>query len=199
MFKKTILTFGLLVSQLSATEHRLIVDIMPGSFLASSDLNGLTNTSSGNFRVEESIEGSTSLNPNISIGYGLDLTSPVSIDLSVGTGALLNGAFDTTYTQTELTVYGTSESKRFMIGPFFRVMNFSESDWTTDNLSMSSTSGYAYGIAMMIGGEKFKFKMKLSQLTNTDIQLQGQNGYSPSSSNISLDGTMLELGMGLRF
>jgi hypothetical protein len=41
--------------------------------------------------------------------------------------------------------------------------------------------------------------MKLFQLANTDIQLQGENGYSPSSSSLSLDGTMLELGMGLRF
>ena len=196
MFKKTILTLGILASQLSATEHRFIVDIMPGSFLVSNDINGLTNTSRG---ISETVEGSTSLNPNISLGYGLDLSAPLSIDLSVGTGVLINGAFDTTYTQAELTGYWTTKSKRFMIGPFFRVMNFDDSSWTTTNLSMEGTSGHAYGLAMMIGGEHFKFKMKLSQLTGTDIKLQGQNGYIPSSSSLLLDGTMLELGMGLRF
>ena len=198
MFKKSILVSTLLLSQLSAIEHNFIVDIMPLSLLASSDVSGLENRSRGG-GVIESIEGSSSLVPNISIGYGLDLTSLLSIDLSVGKGALVNGAFDTTYTQGELTVYGTSASKRFMMGPFFRVMNFGDSTWTTDNLEMSSTSGQAYGLAMMVGGKKFKFKMKISQLTNTDIALKGKNGYSPSSSSLSLDGTMVELGMGLRF
>jgi hypothetical protein len=147
MFRKIILTCGLLASQLSATEHRFTVDIMPGSFLVSNDIKGLTNTSGGN---SETVDGSASLIPNISVGYGLDLSSPLSIDLSVGTGVLVNGAFDTTYTQVELTVYGTSESKHFMIGPFFRVMNFDDSSWITDNLRMTGTSGHAYGIAMMI-------------------------------------------------
>ena len=196
MLKKMILTSGLLVSHLSATEHNFIVDIMPGSFLVSSDVTGLTNTSGWS---SETVDGSTSFIPNISVGYGVDLSIPLSIDVSVGTGALLNGAFDTTYTQAELTLYGTSASKHFMIGPFFRVMNFDDSSWITDNLSMAGTSGQAYGLAMMIGGKHVKFKMKLSQLTNTDIKLQGQNGYTPSSSSVSLDGTMLELGIGLRF
>ena len=196
MFRKIILTCGLIASQLSATEHRFIVDIMPGGFLLSSDIKGLTNTSEWDL---EEVEGSASLTPNISVGYGLDLSIPLSIDLSVGTGGLVNGAFHTTYTQTELTVYGTSASKGFMMGPFFRVMNFDDFSWTTDNLRMEGTSGHAYGIAMMTGGKKFKFKMKLSHLANTDIKLQGQNGYRPSSSSFSLDGTMLELGMGLRF
>ena len=169
---------------------------MPGSFLISPDIKGLENIS-GFF--DEKIDGSGSFSPNISVGYGLDLTSPLSVDLSVGTGALVNGAFDVTYTQAELTVYGTSKSKRFMMGPFFRVMSFDNPSWTTNSLMMEGTSGHAYGLAMMVGGESFKFKMKVSQLTNTDVKLTGQNGYAPSSSSISLDGTAIELGMGLRF
>lgn len=196
MFKKVILTCGLLASQLSAAEHNFVVDIMPGSFLVSSDVDGFTNTSG--FGSEE-IDGSASFAPNISVGYGLDLSIPLSLDFTVGTGVLANAAFDTTYTQAELTVYGTTPSKGFMMGPFFRTMKFKDPSWTTDNLTMEGTTANAYGIAMMVGGKKFKFKMKLSKVSNADLKVQGHNGYVPSSSTLSLDGTMIELGMGLRF
>ena len=196
MFKKVILTCGLLASQLSALENRFVVDIMPGGFLVSSDADGFENTS----RLgSETIDGSTSFAPNISVGYGLDLAIPLSVDFTVGAGSVMNGAFDTTYTQGEVTVYGTTPLKHFMMGPFFRVMNFKNPSWTTDNLSMEGTSANAYGLAMMVGGKKFKFKMKFSKVTNADIKVQGHNGYTPSSSTLSLDGAMIELGMGLRF
>lgn len=196
---KTALVAGLFVSQLSAVENNFIVDIMPLSITAHSDVEGFSNKiGSSSYYASETISGSASVSPNISLGYGLDLPY-FSIDATAGVGMIINGAFTASYWQGEATAYVTTAHKGFMIGPFYRYMNISDPTWTTDNLAMTGTVANAYGIAMMTGGKKVKFKIKVSQLNGADIAVAGKNGYIPSSNILSLDGTSVELGLALRF
>jgi len=193
----------LITPQLSAVENNFIMDIMPLGITAHSNVDGFVNSytsSSGYSYASETISGSASFTPNIALGYGLDLPY-FSLDATVGVGALVNGAFTATYTQAELTAYVTTAQKGFMIGPFYRYLNYSDPQWATDNLSMKmiDSSAYAYGIAMMTGGKKVKFKLKVSELNGADVAVAGKNGYTASSNVLSLDGVTVELGLALRF
>ena len=86
-----------------------------------------------------------------------------------------------------------------MIGPFYRYVDYSDPEWSTDNLVMAGTDAKAYGIAMMVGGKNVKFKAKVSKLSGADIAVFGVNGYAANSDVISLDGVSVELGLALRF
>jgi len=202
-FIKTTLAAGLLVSQLSAVENNFIMDIMPGSFQGHATTDGFTNsrTSSSSYYYgydSETIEGKVSFSPNIALGYGLDIPY-ASFDVTAGAGYLINGAFSASYLQGEVTAYVTTAQKGFMIGPFYRYVNYSNPTWITDNLTMEGTTASAYGLAMMTGGKKVKFKLKVVSLHGADIAVKGANGYTPSSNTISLDGVGVELGLALRF
>lgn len=190
-----LLTSVVATSQLSAIENNFIMDIMPLSIVAHSDLEGFSNTSGFS---SETISGSASVSPNILLGYGLDL-SYFSFDVTAGGGALVNGAFSATYLQGEVCAYVTTKQKGFMIGPFYRIMDYSDPKWLTDNLIMTGTQASVYGISMMTGGKKVKFKMKVGQTSGADIAVQGINGYTASSNTLSLDGLNVELGLALRF
>ncbi len=193
------LASSLVVPQLSAVENNFIMDIMPLAITAHSDVDGFSNKiGSSSYVASETISGSGSFSPNLALGYGLDLDY-FSLDATVGVGAIVNGAFSATYLQGEVTAYVTSYEKGFMIGPFYRHMDISDPTWTTENLKMTGTAASAYGIAMMTGGKKVKFKVKISQLNGADIAVAGANGYTPSSNTLSLDGTTVELGLALRF
>ena len=194
-----VLTSALTVSQLSAVENNFIMDIMPGSAIVHSNIDGFSNKYAGSFSyASETISGKASFSPNIDLGYGLDLPY-FSLDTTAGVGVMANGAFSATYLQGEVTAYVTSYKKGFMIGPFFRYIDISNPKWKTDNLNMVGTTANAYGIAMMTGGKKVKFKVKVSQLTGADIAVTGKNGYIPSRNTLSLDGLSVELGLALRF
>jgi len=196
---KTALVAGLLASQLSAVENNFIMDIMPGAYQGHSNLDGFVNSLGGSsYYASETISGKGSLSPNISLGYGLDIPY-ASFDATVGAGALVNGAFSATYVQGEVTAYVTTAEKGFMIGPFYRYVNYSDPKWATENLTMTGTTASAYGISMMTGGKKVKFKLKVVSLNGADIAVRGANGYSASSNIISLDGVGVELGLALRF
>ena len=219
MFKKlitvTALSVALSSSVASAVENNLIIDIMPLSFTAHDNVDGFENNIYvGGYRsgYSEKIEGVGSISPNISIGYGLDLPY-FSIDATVGAGYLANGAFTASYFQGELTAYVTTKHKGFMIGPFYRLIDFSDPTWSTDNLDMKmidnttstvsnafgNANAYAYGIAMMTGGKKVKFKLKVSRLNDANMYVTGRNGYVPESNYLSMDGVSVELGLALRF
>ena len=196
---KTALVAGLLVSQLSAVENNFIMDIMPGAYQSHSDVDGFVNsTSTSSSYGSETITGKGSISPSIALGYGLDVPY-ASFDVTVGAGYLINGAFTAAYTQAEATAYVTTGKKGFMIGPFYRYVNYSNPTWATDNLTMEGTTASAYGISMMTGGKKVKFKLKVVSLNGADIAVEGANGYTPSSDTISLDGVGVELGLALRF
>jgi len=194
LFKLAIAS-SILFTQAQAIEHNFIMNIMPGSILASSDIEGFTNTVGG---PSETIDGYACFSPNLSLGYGMDIDY-FSFDVAAGYGVLTNAVFTTFYIQAEATVYLTTLQKGFMIGPFVRYMDISDPEWSTDNLAMTGTSANAYGISMMTGGKKVKFKVNISKLSGADIAVTGRNGYIPSSSILSLDGTSIELGLALRF
>jgi len=179
----------------NSVEHNFIIDIMPGSMQVHEDTEGFYNT---NGVDKEEITGVASFSPNISAGYGLDIPFG-SFDVTGGIGAMINGAFSAVYTQVELAGYVTTRKKGFMIGPFVRYVNIADPEWATDNLEMKGTTALAYGIGMMTGGKKVKFKMKISSLNGADIAVNGLNGYNESQSSISLDGIGIELGIALRF
>jgi hypothetical protein len=200
---KTALVAGLLVSQLSAVENNFIMDIMPGAYQGHSNADGFANSISTSSSYSysygsETISGQGSISPSIALGYGLDVPY-ASFDVTVGAGYLINGAFTAAYTQGEVTAYVTTGKKGFMIGPFYRYVNYSNPTWATDNLTMEGTTASAYGISMMTGGKKVKFKLKVVSLNGADIAVKGANGYTPSSDTISLDGVGVELGLALRF
>jgi len=178
-----------------SVEHNFIMDIMPGSMQVHEDTDGFINT---NGVDTEEVTGVASFSPNINAGYGLDIPFG-SFDVTGGIGAIINGAFSAVYTQVELAGYVTTRKKGFMIGPFIRYVNIADPEWATDNLNMEGTTALAYGIGMMTGGKKVKFKMKISSLNGADIAVQGRNGYTPNSNVISLDGIGVELGIALRF
>jgi hypothetical protein len=192
---KTVLLAGLLTSQLSAVENNFIMDIMPGAYQGHTNVDGFVNSSGF---ASETIEGTGSISPSISLGYGLDIPY-ASFDVTAGVGYLMNGAFTAAYTQAEVTGYVTTKAKGFMIGPFYRYVNYSNPTWSTENLSMEGTTASAYGIAMMTGGKNVKFKVKVVSLNGADIAVRGENGYTASSNVISLDGVGVELGLALRF
>ena len=199
MILKSLAVTGLLTSQLSAVENNFVMDIMPGSFQSHSNVDGFVNSRGGNRYSEiETISGKGSFVPNIALGYGLDMPY-ASFDITAGGGALVNGAFTATYLQGQVTAYVTTAGKGFMVGPFYRHVNYSDPKWTTDNLSMKGTTASAYGISMMTGGKKVKFKLNILSLSGADIAVKGENGYIPSTNIISLDGVGVELGVSLRF
>jgi len=196
---KTALMASLLVSQSSAVENNFVMDIMPGSFQSHPDIDGFVNSyADSSYGETETISGKGSFSPNISLGYGLDIPY-ASFDITAGAGFLVNGAFSATYLQGEVTAYITTARKGFMIGPFYRYVNYSDPKWSTDNLIMTGTAANAYGISMMTGGKKVKFKLNVVSLNGADIAVKGANGYVPSSNTISLDGIGIELGLALRF
>ena len=203
MLKKTIvktaLVAGLFVSQLSAVENNFIMDIMPGAYQGHSNVDGFVNSIGGTSSyASETITGTGSISPSIALGYGLDIPY-ASLDVTVGAGYLINGAFTATYTQAEVTAYVTTAEKGFMIGPFYRYVDYSDPKWATENLTMKGTTASAYGISMMTGGKNVKFKLKVVSLNGADIAVEGANGYRASSNIISLDGIGVELGLALRF
>jgi len=184
-----------LQAEAKVVENKFVMDIMPGSAQIHEDTDGFTNSTA--YDVEE-ISGVASFAPTIGAGYGLDIPF-ASFELTGGVGALVNGAFYAIYTKAELAAYVTTRQKGFMIGPFVRYVNISDPEWATDNLSMEGTTALAYGIGMMTGGKKVKFKLRVGTLTGADIAVRGENGYKPSSPVISLDGTTIEMGIALRF
>ena len=179
----------------------LILDILPGSILISSDID--------NFSVTRQVtlpDGSTTFSreepslvttvPTIRAGFGFDL-EPVYVDATLGIGLMLNSRFQSVMYRGDVGAH-FSFARNGSMGPHIGVVQFSGLDWHGDaDVDLDSSTGIVYGLHVKIGYD-IAFMMSLDYL-DADASVDGVDGWVPSDNTLDFSGLMLSFGVRGRF
>lgn len=197
---RVIAIFALSISHAFAVNNRpvnWVFDANPLSIINSPDLDGF-NIRTG-FSYEE-IDGSISLAPNIKTGVNF-YTPVADLDLLVGVGSIINGAFSGGFITAEVAAMFRAGSDHFAIGPHFGVISLADTEWDEDNFSevdLEGNSGVFGGLAFHLGGGIVDFKANLDFV---DVKYDVIN-FNPSqivSGNVlDMSGFWLNLGVHLK-
>ncbi|MFH0783437.1 MAG: hypothetical protein V2B20_15995 [Pseudomonadota bacterium] len=171
-----------------------VLSVHPGSLLISPDVDGFT---ASNGYYSEEISGVGSWIPSINGGVGFDLPS-MYIDLTVGTGYLVNGAFTGPFYQGDVALR-FKLGQVITLGPHLSLIRYDLSWDGSENVELSPTTGVAPGLCLTAGGKKVAFSMNLDYVNaSVDAESQDRN-VRLSSDSIDLSGIALSLGVIFRF
>lgn len=192
------------VSMMPATSFGgvdFIMDIKPGSFLISPDVDGFkVDRSSSYYYYSETIEGSGSWMPTIKLGIGID-TPPLYLDLTGGFGHLWNDAFSANMFLGDVAVR-FKLGRVITLGPHISVVRFDptwEGDLYTDSddVKLSGCTSFMPGLCLTIGGKMLSFSFSLDYL-NASFDVETHNGWRASEDALDISGFSLNLGVLLR-
>lgn len=182
-----------------------IIDLVPGGFLYSPDMDGFeVHKSGGGYYESQSIEGYGSWMPNIRAGIRINAPA-VSFDITGGGGYLLNGAISGPFALADLAA-NFHVGKKFSIGPHVGILSFGDLDWfdfdadyvSDADIKFSGTSGLMGGLVMNIGGPTAHFYLALDYI-KADFDVETDSGWIANRDNLDLTGFGLQFGLLLRF
>jgi hypothetical protein len=184
---------------------RLLIDILPASYLSSPDIDGFEVTrTSGGFTDTEKIDGTGSWIPNLRGGLSFD-TGPAYIEPTVGGGYLVNGAFTTPMLMGDLACR-FKLGDAVTLGPHIGLINFGDSTWNRNNtewdedvdVDIKGTTGYMGGLALTAGGETVAFSCSVDYVS-AKFDVKTGSGWTANKDELDMSGWAVNLGVAFRF
>ena len=195
---------GLFGTQAGAADHKkvkFILEIMPGSFLNSPDVDGFTvYKSSGWFYESEEVDGYASWMPNVRGGVSLNVSDAVKIDLTGGVGFVANAAFIASIARADVAArFNLSDT--ITLGPRLGLIAIEdELEWLGDGdvFFKDGGSGFAMGLDFT-AGKRVKFIGSVSYYDIEEYTVTTTNGWVANADSIDLSGYAIELGVKIDF
>ncbi len=207
VFKKAV-TLVSLMGALSSTsaiaaEYGVLVEVMPGNVLLSSEFGAYSTSKNDASPAEityDEFKNSASFMPTLAVGFEID-TDYWRYHLIGGIGTIQNEAFSATVIKYEVAMYYTAGLQTgFTFGPHVVNYNFLTPSWSGDShISLSGTNAIAPGLAFTVG-DKFIIKGSVDYLMGGTMDVSADSGYTLlAGEDMKLDGVMVQLGVMMRF
>ncbi len=178
---------------------KLIVELLPVSFLFSPDIDGFraTKTSGSTTWIEE-IEGTGSWLPSVRGGLSFDFNF-MEVDLTGGGGVLANAAMYTSFVTGDIALR-FKPSENFSIGPHFGIIRFSDLEWAKDaDITFSDADGTIIGIMATFEFSPVFLILSVDYLSATFDVESTSNGWTTNDNELDMSGTLIQFGVGFRF
>ncbi len=178
---------------------KLIIELLPASFLFSSDIDGFKATKvSGGTTWTEEIEGTGSWLPSVRGGLSLDFNF-MEVDLTGGGGVLANAAMYASFVTGDVALR-FKPSKNFSIGPHFGIIRFSDLEWAQDaDITFSDADGTIVGIVTTFEFSPVFLILSVDYLSATFDVESTSNGWTTNDNEVDVSGTVIQFGVGFRF
>lgn len=209
MFTLMIGLSSLATIQAQDKKAEFLLDIRPGGFLLSPDMDGFT-VRNGSSTYRENIDGIGSWTPTINAGIGINFEL-LSLDITAGPGFLWNQAFYGAFWQADLGAMFNLANGHFRIGPHVGIIGLGDATWEGDNnfsqdpqIDLQGNSGLKGGLAIQAGGKRAAFRANLD-IVNVKYDVTTTGGWVAQDENgkrlteLDMSGVILELGAIFRF
>lgn len=210
VFKKAVTLVSLMgalgSSSAIAAEYSVLVEVMPGNVLLSSEFGAystIKNAKAGEpapIAINDEFKNSASYMPTLAVGFEID-TDYWRYHLIGGIGQMKNEAFTATIIKYEAAMYYTGGLQTgFAFGPHVVNYNVLKPSWDGDtDIDLSGTNAIAPGLAFTVG-DKFVIKGSIDYVMGGTMDVSADSGYSLlAGDDIELDGVMVQLGAMIRF
>jgi hypothetical protein len=172
----------------------------PVSFMISPDIDGFYVQNSG---IREEIDGTTAWTPSIHAGIGFDAGDKVLLDATVGVGLYYGGEVLESSFVTQRLSARFKLGKVVTLGAQFGLIQFDDLEWDGDdaksNVNFSDSDGYLAGLSFTAGSDRVSFSLSVEYVSLDDFDVTTTGGWTPSSNNLDLSGTLINMGVLLRF
>jgi hypothetical protein len=200
---------------------RIIIDLLPASFLSSPNIDGFkvtrTDRSGGGWysyteTETQTIDGTGSWIPSLRGGVSFDV-GPAYVEPTIGAGYLINGAFTSPMLMGDVACR-FKLGDVITLGPHIGLVRFGDpswNDWSTDDdsdeiddsapdvdIDVSSTTGYMAGVAFTAGGETVAFSCSLDYIA-AKFDVENGRYWTANSDKLDISGWALTLGVAFRF
>lgn len=206
LFKRALTLFSVSMAfgshSVVAAEYSVLVEVMPGSVLLSSDFGAyqtVSQTDPTKVAYEEFKNGASYL-PTISAGFEID-TDYWRYQLTAGLGKMMHDAFSATVVKYEAGLYYTGGLQTgFTFGPHVVNYNILSPSWEGDTaFSVSGTNAIAPGLAFTVG-DRFVIKGSVDYVLGATMDIDAKSGYTHlAGEDLELDGIVVQLGAMMRF
>lgn len=180
--------------------YDVIVDVMPGSLLVSSELDAFRlrreSATANSVVIDEEETSLVSLVPGLNVGLSVE-ESEVMLQGTVGTGLLLNSRFRALLLRADAAAefhFGQTGT----IGPHVGLIYFTNGDWYGDgSADFSDEGGLVYGGRITIGHD-ITFIASLDVI-DTKFDVTANDGWVASKDKLDISGIMINFGVRGRF
>jgi hypothetical protein len=196
-------------TQAADRSTRFVLDIRPGSFLLSPDLEGFTLRDAGN-TSRETISDGFSWTPSINAGVGWTFAT-FDLNITAGPGYIWNDGFNGSFWQVDAGALFKIADGRLRIGPHIGIVGLSDAKWDplTNNtgngqVDLSGNTGFKGGLAFHAGSERVAF---LANIDFVDVSYDvttrsgwvAQDDQGKQLTELDMSGVMIDLGLIIRF
>lgn len=200
VFFSTMLVFMMSGNGITGETVKFVLRADPASLMVSPDADGFYVR---NVWGREEIEGTTAWTPSIHAGIGFNVGDKAVIDATVGVGWYYGGeALESSFITERL-------SARFKLGNVITLgaqvglIQFDDLEWNGDfaesNVQFSDSNGYLGGLAFTAGSDRVSFSLSVEYVNLDDFDVTTTGGWIPSSNSLDLSGTLINMGVLLRF
>jgi hypothetical protein len=180
---------------------KFVLDAAPLTFMVSPDVDDFNIRRSGGYITEiEIIEGAVAWSPNVQAGIGFNAGEVIAIDFTVGVGHYYGGAaFDSTFTMEKISAR-FKLGRAVTLGPQVGLITFDNLEWLGDaQVNFSDSDGQVYGFAFTVGIDKISFSLSIERMDLDPFTVRTEGGWQASSNELDLSGTVINLGVRMRF
>jgi hypothetical protein len=172
----------------------------PASFMISPDIDGFYIQNSG---IREEINGYTVWTPSIDAGIGFNAGDSVLLDATVGVGWYYGGeALESRFVTQRLSAR-FKLGKVVTLGAQLGLIQFDDLEWdgnfAKSNVKFSDSDGYLGGLSFTAGSDRVSFSLSVEYVNLDDFDVTTTGGWTPSSNSLDLSGTLINMGVLLRF
>lgn len=172
----------------------------PVSFMISPDIDGFYFQNSG---IREENDGYTAWTPSINGGIGFNAGNSVLLDATLGAGWYYGGQTLESNFFTQKLSARFKLNKVITLGAQLGLIQFDELEWegsyAKSNVKFSDSDGYLAGLSFTAGSERVLFSLSVDYVFLDDFDITTTAGWTPSSNSLDLSGTMINMGVLLRF
>ncbi len=176
----------------------------PVSFMISPDVDGFYIQRSGiRDEIRDEIDGYIALTPSINAGIGFNAGDSVLLDATLGVGWYYGGeALESSFVTQRLSAR-FKLGKVVTLGAQVGLIQFDNLDWKGDyagsNVQFSDSDGYLAGLSFTAGSDRVSFSLSVEYVSLDDFDVTTTGGWTPSSTSLDLSGTLINMGVLLRF
>jgi hypothetical protein len=179
---------------------KFILRADPVSFMISPDVDGFYVQRPG---IRDEIDGKTAWTPSINAGIGFNAGDSVLLEATLGVGWYKGGeALESSFVTQRLSAH-YKLGKFVTLGAQVGLIQFDNLDWKGDyagsNVQFSHSNGYLTGLSFTAGSDRVSFSLSVEHASLNDFDVTTTGGWTPSSNKLDLSGTLINMGVLLRF
>jgi hypothetical protein len=179
---------------------KFILRADPVSVMKSPDVDGFYVQRPG---IRDEIDGDTAWTPSINAGIGFNAGDSVLLDATLGVGWYKGGeALESSFVTQRLSAR-FKLGKVVALGAQVGLIQFDNIDWKGDyagsNVQFSDSDGYLAGLSFTAGSDRVSFSLSVEYVSLDDFDVTTTGGWTPSSNSLDLSGTLINMGVLLRF